>query len=296
MKKVSSRIAACAMTAVLAGAVALAGCGSSSTSSSTTSTDQATSSEPTVTLQIFAANSLEKALPEVQALYTEQHPEVAFADSQFKASGDLVSTLKSGGTADVLITASTKTMDTAVANGSVDEATRADMFVNDLVICTAENSKVRITSIGDLATNPDITSIAIGDPNTVPAGKYAIQALKSAGLVTYDEDSDGKISNIVWAESIAAKMNAGADKVGTVASYVQSGQASAGFVYSSDIYRYDGIQSAFTTPSDSHKAIKYPGAVCTSSSNPEVAADFLDFCMTDPDAQKIFSQYGFELA
>ena len=57
-------------------------------------------------LQIFAANSLEKALPEVQALYTEQHPEVTFADTQFKASGDLVEQIAGGATPDVLICAS----------------------------------------------------------------------------------------------------------------------------------------------------------------------------------------------
>lgn len=294
-KKTMKALVACTIAAALAGALVLVGC-SSNTASTSTTTETTTSSEPAVTLQVFAANSLQKALPEVQALYTEQNPNVTFADSQFKASGDLVTTLKSGGTADILITASTKTMDTAVSNGSVDEATRTDMFKNDLVICTATNSNLKITSVNDLATNSEITSIAIGDPNTVPAGKYALQTLKSAGLASYDEADDGTISNIVYADSIASKMNAGADKVGTVASYVQSGQATVGFVYTSDIYRYDGIQTAFTTPSDSHKTIKYPGAVCTSSTNASVAADFLNFCTTDPDAQKIFSEYGFELA
>ena len=91
-------------------------------------------------------------------------------------------------------------------------------------------------------------------------------------------------------------MNAGADKVGTVAKYVSQGDAQVGFVYSSDIYRYNGIKSIYTVPSDMHKAIKYPGAVTKDSANAQAAADFLNFCMSDPDAQKIFSQYGFELA
>lgn len=282
-------------SAVMVGSLALTGCGSSSSTAATSAASATTSSSAkAVQLQIFAANSLQKALPEVQALYTEKNPNVTFADSQFEASGTLVEKLTSGGTADVLITASTKTMDNAASGGTVDESTRADMFSNDLVICTKSGSTLQISSISDLATDK-VSSFAIGDPNTVPAGKYALQALKSAGLVTYDEASDGTVSNVVWAASVASKVNAGADKVGTVASYVKQGTVDCGFVYTSDIYRYDGIGVAFTTPADSHKAIKYPGAVCTSSSNPEVAADFLNFCLTDPDALKIFSEYGFEL-
>lgn len=281
--------------ALIAGTL-LAGC-SSSSSSDESSSSSTTTEEEQVELQVFAANSLEKAMPEVQALYTQKHPNVTFADSQFKASGDLVSTLTGGGSADVLITASSSTMDDASNGGVIDDSTRMDMFTNDLVICTKEGSTLKINSLEDLATNSEITSIAIGDPATVPAGNYAFQSLQSAGFVVSNNTNDkGKPVDIVWADSIAGKMNAGADKVGTVASYVQSGQATCGFVYSSDIYRYDGIQSAYTTPADSHKAIKYPGAVCTTSSNPDVAADFLDFCVNDPDAQKIFQQYGFELA
>ncbi len=76
-----------------------------------------------VELQIFAAISLEKAMPEVQALYTEKTG-VTFADTQFKASGDLIEQMRAGAQADALITASKGTMDDAVVGELVDEATR----------------------------------------------------------------------------------------------------------------------------------------------------------------------------
>ena len=66
-------------------------------------------------------------------------------------------------------------------------------------------------------------------------------------------------------------------------------------VYTSDIFRYDGITVAYTTPADSHKNILYPGAVVKDSANAEAAADFIKFCLENADAQKIFSEYGFEL-
>lgn len=275
-------------------AFALAGCGGSSTASSSAAADSGSAATEAVELNIFAANSLQKALPEVQALYTEQTG-TTFGDTQFEASGTLVQKLKDGASADIFIAASKKTMDNAVENGNIDEATRVDMFTNDLVVCVQEGSDVAVASIEELATNDAIESIAIGEPNAVPAGKYALQAFESAGLVTYDEADDGTVDNIKWDASIEGKINAGADKVGTVASYVKEGQATVGLVYTSDIYRYDGIEAAYTTPADSHKTILYPGGVTTDSANAEVAADFINFCLTNADAQKIFSEYGFEL-
>ncbi|MBM6999539.1 molybdate ABC transporter substrate-binding protein [bacterium] len=241
-------------------------------------------------LQIFAANSLEKALPEVQKLYSAAHPEVTFADSQFKASGDLVEQMKAGAVPDVLITASTGTMDKAQDAGLVDEGTRQNMFNNDLVIVVCDQDDYYdIQSIADVA-DETIKTIAIGDSATVPAGKYANQALASVGLYS-DASGDGGS----YDETIAGKVNL-ADKVGTAAKWVSTRDCQVGFVYSSDVYRYDGIKVAYTCPADSHKPIVYPGAVAADAVNADTAADFLDFCMTDPDALQVWSQYGFEVA
>ena len=133
-------------------------------------------------------------------------------------------------------------------------------------------------------------NIAIGEPGAVPAGKYANQSLASVGLYSNEEGEGGED-----ADSIADKVVL-ADKVGTAAQYVSTGDCAIGFVYTSDVYRYDGIEVAYTGPDDSHKPIVYPGAVASSSENAEAAADFLEFCMTDEDALAIWAEYGFELA
>ena len=238
-------------------------------------------------LQIFAANSLEKALPEVQKLYSAAHPEVTFADTQFKASGDLVQQMKAGAKPDILITASKGTMDTAEEEKLVDSDSRITMFNNDLVIVRASGSDVAVEAIEDVV---NVDKIAVGDAATVPAGKYANQALASVGLYTNAEGTDGE-----YDASIADKINL-ADKVGTAAKWVSTGDCQLGFVYSSDVYRYDGIEVAYTTPEDSHKKIAYPGAVAADAVNADVAVDFLQFCMTDADALEVWSEYGFEVA
>ena len=80
-----------------------------------------------------------------------------------------------------------------------------------------------------------------------------------------------------------------------LAKTVSTGDVQIGFVYSSDLYRYDGIEQLFVVPSNTHKAIVYPGAVVAGSANADEAAKFLDFCLNDPDALKVWAQYGFEL-
>lgn len=270
------------LTALFAGT--LAGCGAKFADNAAPA--EGSTPAKAVELQIFAANSLEKAMPEVQALYTEKTG-VTFADTQFKASGDLIEQMRAGAQADVLITASKGTMDDAVTGGLVDEATRLDMFVNDLVVVKAEGSDVEIASLEDVKNVEG--KVAIGDAVTVPAGKYANQALSTIGLYTGAAGDDG-----VYAPEFADRV-ALADKVGTAAKYVSTGDASIGFVYSSDIFRYDGIEQAFVCPEDAHKPIVYPGAVSASSEHAAAAADFLDFCMNDAEAQKVWAKYGFEL-
>lgn len=288
-----SRRAFVAGGTALAAAGALAGCsgtaneseGAGSAVAAGSATDGAASSS--VTLQIFAANSLEKAMPEVEALYTEATG-VTFADTQYKGSGDLVEQMRGGAPVDILITASSSTMDDAEDASLVDASTRQDMFTNELVIVRGEGADVAVASLEDV---PSVEgNIAIGEPGAVPAGKYANQALASVGLYSEPEGEGG-----TYDPSIADRISV-ADKVGTAAQWVSTGDCTIGFVYTSDVYRYDGIEVAYTCPAESHKPIVYPGAVAASSEHADESAAFLDFCMTNEDALAIWAEYGFELA
>lgn len=267
-------------------ALCVVGCGDSSDEGSSSSD----ASTETVELQIFAANSLEKAMGEVQELYTERNPNITFADSQFKASGDLVEMLVAGASADILITASNSTMDDA--ESFIIPESRITMFGNDLIVCAAENSDIKINSLEDL-TSDKIGKIAIGDPALVPAGKYANQSLYSVSitdsLYSAQEGEGGS-----YASSIADKVVV-ADKVGTCAQWTASGNTDIGFIYSSDLYRYEGIKNIYTVPEELHKVIVYPGAIINDSKYQDEAEDFLVFCMTDPDALTIWQENGFEL-
>ncbi len=301
MKKHLRFMVAAVLTFALAGMFALSGCSSSTTEESTAETESA--SEPAATepaesveLQLFAANSLSEAMDAVQELYTESHPGVTFADTQYEASGTLNEMLAAGSYADVLITASKGTMDTAVEEGYVDESTRFDMFTNDLVIVAGENSDISEVTLDDIATGQ--YTVAVGDDN-VPAGNYAKQALSTVGCWidsdgTTGPDSDGK-GGTFDGTPLAGLVTEGSS-VGNVCSYANSGDVDVAFVYTSDVYRFGGVKIVGTVPADTHKNIIYPAAVCADSENAEAAQEFLDWCTTDEEALKIWQEWGFELA
>ncbi|MED9873519.1 MAG: molybdate ABC transporter substrate-binding protein [Eggerthellaceae bacterium] len=272
------------LVACFAIALALVGC-SSGNSTQEENTSEGTSTE-NVTLEIYAANSLEKALDEVQELYTSQNPSVTFADTQYEASGTLVEKMKAGGEPDIFISASKSNMDSAIENGNVADGSQFDMFKNDLVIVTAESNDIDTITLED-AVSGDY-SIAIGDAN-VPAGNYARQSLASVGCYTDENGTDGEITGAIVNQVQEA------DKVGSVCKLAESGEVDLAFVYSSDVERYGGVKVVCTVPADAHKDIIYPAAVTTMDDSSGAAQAFLDWCTTDPDAQEIWGKWGFEL-
>lgn len=239
-----------------------------------------------VELEIYAANSLTDAMNEAQEAYTKENPNVTFEDSQYEASGTLVQKIEAGGMPDIFISANKKNMDKVVESDKIGEDEPFDLFANDLVIVTAEDSDIDEL---DLAQACDGSyTISVGDKN-VPAGIYAKQALYTVGCYTSESGTDGQITGPIKGKVTEA------DKAGSVCSYAQSGEVDLGFVYSSDVMRYGGVRIVCTLPADTHQPIVYPAAVLKDSAHAEAAEAFLSWCQESPDAQKIWQKWGFEL-
>lgn len=267
------------------------------TPNETTAEPEAEPAGDPVELQVFAANSLTKAMAEAQELYSQQNPNVKFADTQYEASGTLNEMLGAGQYADILITASKGTMDTAVEEGYVKEDTRQTMFNNDLVIVTKDGGEL----VGQDITLEDIAAgkytLAVGDEN-VPAGNYACQSLTTVGGYIEPDGATGKDATGKggeFSETLKPKVTLGG-KVGDVCKYAETGEVDIAMVYTSDVYRMGGVAICSVVPNDTHKAITYPGAVCADSNNAEAAQAFLEWCMTDEDCAQIWEKWGFELA
>ncbi len=296
MTKAWKKLSILALAAALAAMVAMVGCSSSEQKTEEKATESTTTAEA-VELQVFAANSLSKAMEEVQAAYIEDgHSNVSFADTQYKSSGELNEMLGAGSYADLLISASKGSMDTAVKEGYVDEGTRVDMFKNDLVIVAKEGSDIKDVTLQDIADGK--YTFCVGD-ESVPAGNYADQALSTVGVYVPSGDDAGKTG-----KDISGKSGAFAEgyspvldtSVGNVCKHAQSGDVDVAFVYTSDVYRFGGVEIVGTVPADTHKNIVYPGAITSECKNVEATQEFLDWCLNSDKAQEIWQKWGFELA
>ena len=293
--------AVCAFAMV--GAFALTGCSSNNSSSTeqkpdTTQTEQsADNNKEQVELQVFAANSLSKAMEEVEAAYiADGHTNVSFADTQYKASGELNEMLGAGSYADLLISASKGSMDTAAEKGYVDSSTRVDMFKNDLVMVSKEGTDLKDVTLQDIADGK--YTFCVGD-ESVPAGNYACQSLSTVGVYLPPASDEGKTGKDIsgkggtFADGYAPVLDT---SVGNVCKHAQSGDVDVAFVYTSDVHRFGGVQIVGTVPADTHKNIVYPGAITSNCKNAEATQEFLDWCLSSDKAQEIWQKWGFELA
>ena len=148
--------------------------------------------------------------------------------------------MEQGAPVDVFASADQETMDSAVKKSLVDPATRRDFALNDLVLITPANGT--LTGPDGLA-DAAVKHIAIGTPESVPAGRYAREALTSAGT---------------W-EALQSKFVFG-NNVRQVLSYIQRGEADAGFVYRTDALA-GGKDVRIVTAMTGHKPVCYPIAV-----------------------------------
>lgn len=227
---------------------------------------------PNVAITVSAAISLKDSLDEIAQLYRADLPGAA-VHFNYGASGTLERQVEQGAPVDVFISASPNQMDELAAQGLVLVGTRRDLVRNAIVLVVPKG-KLDIASFADLA-KPGAKVIAIGEPRTVPAGKYAQEVLTHLGL--YDQ---------LKPKLVLAK------DARQVLTYVVTGNADAGIVYLSDAKTSDQVAMVATAPEDSHSPVMYPVAVLKGSKN-EAAAKALEEFLLGAKARAVFQKYGF---
>ena len=251
------------------------GCSNNSSSSSSSNASSAASSSgdssEKVELNISAAASLQEAMVELEKEFKNIKPDVKLTVN-LGSSGSLMQQIQEGAPCDLFISAGAKQMDTLVEDGTVEKDAVKTLLTNDLVLVAAKGEKV--DSLDALKTD-DVEKIAIGDPESVPAGKYAKEVLDNTKL--YDNVKD----KLVLAKDVKE-----------VLSWVQKGNADVGFVYLSDATGVDDVDVVLTTDDDSHSEIAYPVAVLKDSKQAKVAQQFEDFLLSNK-AQNILEKHGF---
>ncbi|MFD2331270.1 molybdate ABC transporter substrate-binding protein [Cohnella sp. GCM10020058] len=245
----------------------------SPSASSASSASPAPSAEA-VELTVSAAASLTDALGELKALYETAHPEVTLSFN-FGASGALQQQIEQGAPADLFLSASSKNMQALVDKGLVQE--QHNLLKNELVVVVPSDGGAAVAKLEDLS-DAAVKKVAVGIPESVPAGGYAKDALTAAGL---------------W-DSLQAKLVQGKD-VRQVLQFVETANADAGFVYKTDALSSDKVKIAFAVDPSQYKSIVYPVGVVKATKHAEAAGSFYAYLQT-PEAIAVFVKYGFSAA
>ncbi|MEG1584125.1 MAG: molybdate ABC transporter substrate-binding protein [Anaerovorax sp.] len=227
-----------------------------------------------VEVYVSAAASLTEALTEIQTEYAKDCKDTLVFN--FGGSGALVKQIQEGAPCDLFLSASKSNMDDLETAGLIDKATRKDLLGNTLTLIASAEKKDVIKD-ETYFTKEDVKSIAVGTPESVPAGKYAQETFESMGI---------------WAD-VQGKLVMAKD-VKQVLEYVDTGNVDCGLVYKSDALGMKTGAIVCDMPEDSHSPILYPGAVTTEAAQPEAAAAFYDFLSTDY-AKSVFEKYGFKV-
>ncbi len=225
-------------------------------------------------ITVFAAASLGNAVQDVGDGFTrETSIPVRFS---FAASSVLARQIESGARADVFFGADLEWMDYLQARELIDKRSRLEVLGNKLVLIAPADSKVEL-KIGPgfpLAAALGGGRLATGDPDSVPAGRYARSALTTLGLWNDIQD------RLIRAENVRSAMM-----------FVSRHEAPLGIVYETDALVDKGVRIVGVFPANSHLPIVYPLAL-TRTARPE-AARFIAYLLS-PAGEVIFTKYGFK--
>ena len=214
------------------------------------------------TIRVAVASSLKSCFEEIMDCYQEEHPDVQF-EGVYDGSGKLQIQIEEGMDVDLFVSASSIQMDALVEEGYIEEKNVTPLLENTLVLIS--NTNTDVTSIQDIS---NATTIAIGNPDSVPAGYYAKCVLKDQ----YDK-LEPKYSY--------------ASNVTEVLTWVEAESAEVGFVYKTDALS-SNVQILQELKCD--ESILYPVGLVKESKETK---EFYEFLKSEK-AISIFEKYGFK--
>jgi molybdate transport system substrate-binding protein len=224
-------------------------------------------------ITVFAAASLTNVLQELGDGFTaETQIPIRFS---FAASSALARQIENGSPADIFFSADLEWMDYLQTRGLIQRDSRHNLLGNRLVLIAPTESliKLKIEPRFALAAALGSGHLATGDPDSVPVGRYAREALTSLGVWN---DVSGRVVR--------------ADSVRSALAFVDRGEAPLGIVYATDALIDKRVRVVDVFPDNSHLPILYPIAL-TLAAKPD-AAKFVSY-LSGPAGGVAFKAYGF---
>ena len=216
---------------------------------------------------LSAAASTRDALEEVVELFNIEHH--SNIEMNFGGSGALKIQIEQGAPVDMFLSANINHFEKLEDAGFIEESI---MYLGNRLVLIVPEQNAGISSIEELV---EVNQLALGTPESVPAGEYAKAALEHYEL--WDEVED----NIIYAEDVRQ-----------VLQYVEIGEVDAGIVYHTDALTSDKVKIAATFDKNSHDQVAYPLGILNSGAQKNGVTDFYAFLQTDA-ALEVFRKYGF---
>jgi len=225
-------------------------------------------------ITVSAAISLKNALTEIGELFQQSHPgaKVSF---NFGASGDLMAQIKAGAPVDIFVSAALKDMDQLEGEGLIISGSRQNIATNEVVLIQPVNTSCPISSFEDLP-RAEINKIAVGNPKSVPAGRYAAEVFQ------YFQLGEPLKDKLILAENVRQVLD-----------YVARGEVEAGVVYRTDaMTKAKEVKVVAAAPEQSHKPVVYPVGVVKGSKNENAAREFIA-AVVSAEGKAVLKKYGF---
>jgi molybdate transport system substrate-binding protein len=263
------------LTGLLIALLAAVSCNATTVTATATTTSTTTTTTQVVAfdLNVSAAASLTDAITEINNLYMSKHTNITVL-TNLASSGTLQKQIEQGAPADVFLSAGAKQMQALQDGGLLLDGTRQNLLTNKVVLVAPAGSTLTMANFTGL-TNDAVQKIAIGDPESVPAGTYGKQALDQLGIY----------------EQIQPKLILCSD-VKQVLSYVEAGNVDAGIVYATDAAISKSVIIVADAPTEVNNKIIYPVAIIKATKLADAAKAYITFLATD-EVKAIFEKYGF---
>lgn len=226
---------------------------------------------------VSAAASLKNVMETIGKKFEEKNPGVKVIFN-FGASGALLTQIIGGAPVDLFIAADIQDVRKLGEKNLLASGSSRPFLRNELVFIISGGSQLKAQSMADLK-NPEWKNIAMGNPKTVPAGRYAEESLKAENLAEALKD------RLILCENSRQVLD-----------YVTRAEVEGGFVYQTDVKaaKPGEVKQVFAVPPEKHSPIMYGLGKMSATKNPDLTEKFLSF-IAQPEGQEVFTAAGFLL-
>jgi molybdate transport system substrate-binding protein len=220
-------------------------------------------------IRLSAGAGMKEVLDVLAGKFAKAHPGAMFIKN-YAAAGALAMQIENGAPADVYISADSKWVEYLKAKKLLAPVWIAPFAWNEIVVIG--NPALKVSSMNDLAR---LGRIALGNPNSAPAGAMAMEAIKSAGV---EKQLTGKL---VMTRDMPQTLM-----------YAETGTVDAAFVHLTEALTARKAKILFTVPHTLYTRTPFTMALTPSGAANADTRTFFNYLKSN-EVKRILERYGY---